>query len=138
MEIDWIGLTGLMLRVLTLVFTSIFIIRYVQRPWRTLPEGRHLMGFSCVVWAFMLWSVVNTFMAWVDDTPPEVRPDGDWPGRELVAVILFGFTAWYMYKRNTLLVPQEKLREAEKAENDLHDDRVDSAARDDVVDTKES
>lgn len=136
-DIQWLSAIGLLLRLVTLVFTTIFIVRYSRRPWRTLPEGRHLMGFSCVVWAFMLFSVVNNFAAWMDPTPPTVRPDGYWPGRELTAVILFGFTAWYMYKRNALLVPQEKLREEEQRENDLHDNRLTGADRDDVVDTKE-
>jgi len=123
-DLPWLDLVGMVFRFLTFLFAATFIVRYSRRPWRSLPEGRHLMGFTCLVAAFMLWSLVNNIAAWLDPQPPTIRPDGKWPGRELVACVLFGFTAWYMYKRNTLLNPQRDAREAVEAENDLHDDRI--------------
>lgn len=120
-----VGVLGLILRLVTLFYATMFIIRYARLRWRTLPEGRHLMGFSVVLAAFMLWSVVNTVMAWVDPTPPTVNPDGHWPGRDEVAVILFGFTAYYMYERNRLLKPEYR-EDLDKTEDDKHDSRVTS------------
>jgi amino acid transporter len=135
---EFISLLGFIMRMLTMIFAGVFVVRYSRRRWRTLPEGRHLMGFSLVVFLFMVWSTVNTYMAWSDEHPPQVNPDGDWYGREEVAVILFGFTAFYMYQRNKLLVPEEKARDAKEAEDRLHDDRVTSTDQENGVEKWQS
>lgn len=130
--VQWINFV---LRLLTLIFTLVFVIRYARRPWRTLPEGRHLMGFSCVVLAFMVISVFNNIMAWLDPHAEPDSSDGAYPGRQLIIMVLYAFTAWFMYKRNTLLVPEEKARQVQQDVDDSHDDRMTGATRDDGLDS---
>ena len=94
---------GIVLRTLGMIFAGAFVVRYSRQPWRSTAEGRHLMSFSAIVAAFLAYATINNVMAWLDPTLPPEHADGDYPGRLLFGVALYGFVAWAMWRRNHLL-----------------------------------
>lgn len=117
---------GLAARVVALVFAAMFVIRYSRRAWRSLPEGRHLMGFSVIVLCFNLLGVVNSITAWLDadSVGGHFRPAGDYPGRDEITVLLYAAVAYFMWERNRLLT---------RAYDDDDDDEVAGGDVDDEV-----
>lgn len=96
---------GLACRVIALLFAGTFVIRYNRRNWRSLPEGRHLMGFSLVVVAFNVLGVINSITAWLDadSVGGQFRPAGDYLGRDEITVLLYAAVAYFMYRQTRLL-----------------------------------
>lgn len=138
MSQQWMNWVGIILRGITLFYSATFVIRYSRRNWKALPEGRHLMGFSVVIMLFMILSFINNLAAYLDKIPPSVRPDGNYPGRDLISLVLFSGITWFMYRQNKLLLPDDGHENPEHPQVQKDKDDLAGAARDDEVDTKES
>lgn len=88
-------------RTVALVLAVMFAWRYSRRPWRTTREGRHLMSFTLIVAAFLVYATVNNVVTFLDAYPS--TPDGSYPGREVIGLALYMLVAWELYQRNRLL-----------------------------------
>lgn len=91
------------LRTAAMIFALSFVIRYWHLPWRSTPEGRHLMSFSAVVACTLAVATANQLVAYLDNVPAAPRDDGAYPGRIEISVILYIWIAFEMWRRNRLL-----------------------------------
>ena len=75
----------------TALVASAFCLRYVlHNPWRSTPEGRHLMYFTFCVATFMWFALAVTL-------------NPDLPGREYFRLLLLGMLLHNLWVRNLLL-----------------------------------
>jgi hypothetical protein len=92
-------------RTVGLGLALLFAARYARRPWARSREGRHLMSFTLIVAAFLTYATVNNVISYFDSVPN--LPDGQYPGRNLVGLVLYMLVAWELYQRNRLLGPRK-------------------------------
>lgn len=92
---------SILFRITTLLLSLIFVFRYARRPWRDYDEGEHIMVFTLIVAAFMIFATVNNITAYLDPASPPV--DGDYPGRTLIGLLLYLAITFELWERNRLL-----------------------------------
>lgn len=103
--------TAIVFRTATLALSITFLLRYDRVNWQATAEGRHLMAFTGLVAAFLAYASVNTLVQYIDGTVTS-RGDGAWPGQLIVAVVLFQWGAWVLWRRNRLLtIAQREVRQ---------------------------
>lgn len=96
------------LRTAAMLFAAGFVLRYWHMPWRATREGRHLMSFSAVVAITLAVATANQVIAALDDVPAPPRDDGAYPGRIEIAVVLYAWIAFEMWRRNRLLTRAQR------------------------------
>lgn len=111
---------AIIFRTAGLIFSVSFVLRYLRLPWRSTVEGRHLMSFSTVVALFLLYATVNNIAAYFDSYVPPGHVDGDYFGRLPIAVLLYGWVAYEMWKRNHLLTLARRQAREYEHENASH------------------
>lgn len=101
-------LLATILRALALGLGVAFMVRYARlrtpdgrRLWRRSPEGRHLMGMTGVIVATLIYAQIVAVATLIDPTPPS--HDGDFIGRRLLGIALYGAVTYQLWRRYRLL-----------------------------------
>lgn len=97
---EFLDLIIFVLKASGFILGAVFCIRYSKRPWRSTPEGWHLMSFTALIATFMLFAAIGDFLVWAD---PMVIRDGDYGARRYVGIVLYTAINFLLFKRNELL-----------------------------------
>lgn len=93
---------GIVLRVACMLLAWLFVFRYARVGWTKTDEGRHLMGYTLITAIFM--SLAAYVSIW-----------GRYPWFDQVSMLLYGWLAYLLGRRNWLLTAAQRDRRAEAA-----------------------